>query len=441
MSLIAAFLVAALAGALLGCCTGLLPGLHVNTLAVVLVALAPALEAALAPFDVPPHALPVLIGAVLLAITVSHTFTSILPATFLGAPDEATALSVLPAHAMLLRGHGFHAVAISAYAAFAAVVASILLLWPFHWLLVGPIAGWEAIRGSTPWLLVLLVAFLIWREPGRIGPQDWSKARGRFFARAVALALFVATGCYGWFSFHLSYLAFVPLPPSPLLPALGGLYGAATLLEALAQQSKLPHQFLATGGDRLSPRGAGAALGVGLAAGAGMSLLPGLTNASATAVASVTRRATDAETLVSLSAVGAANSVFNLVVLYAFERARSGAVVALDALVPLEAWGGNVPWSLLVYLFVALAAAALSLVLTLVLGRHGARRIRRVPYRPLVATVLLYSVLIVVAFTGWMGLLVYAVGASIGFLTVRLGLQRTHLSGVLLGPVLIYYWA
>ncbi|HEX9816500.1 MAG TPA: tripartite tricarboxylate transporter permease, partial [Candidatus Thermoplasmatota archaeon] len=100
-------------GSLVGCFTGLLPSLHVNTLAVLLLASAPLMNAAFqaSGFSAQPA---FLVACLILAISVAHTFVNIIPATYLGAPDESTALSVLPGHQMLLRGTGYRAVQLSA---------------------------------------------------------------------------------------------------------------------------------------------------------------------------------------------------------------------------------------------------------------------------------------------------------------------------------------
>lgn len=441
MNLETLLLASGVAGALFGCLTGLLPGLHVNTLSVILLAAVPAALPAARGLGLDDTTTMLASAALILAITVSHTFVNIIPATFLGAPDETTSLGVLPAHRLLLRGQGYRAVALATYTSFFAVVVSLLLIAPARWLLVGPPQLWAHVRTGMPWLLLALVSFLVLRERACLGPRRWPPALRRWLGRLAALNLLLAAGLYGLLALRLPYAAHVPLPPSPLLPMLSGLFGAATLVEALSQHTRVPHQFLRLRDDRLRPAGAAAALGVGLAAGASMSLLPGLTNSTATAVASAARRGTDAEILVSLGAVNTANAVFNLVVLYLFHRARSGAVVALERLVPLDAWTGATPETLLWFLFVALAAALVSLAATLALGRWAARRIWRVPYRPLVAVVLAYLLLVVFVFSGATGLLVFGVGAALGLVPVRLGLQRSPLTGVLLVPVLGYFWA
>lgn len=440
MELLLLLLAAAVAGSLVGCATGLVPSLHVNTLSLLLLAAAPTATVLLSAVAPPNHA-SILLAATILAITVSHTFVNVVPAAYLGAPEESTALSVLPAHRLLLRGQGYRAVRIGALASFFAFLASLLLLAPAKWALGAPLHLFRPVQQNLLPVLLGVAALLVWTETRQLGRPAWSARQQRGAGRLAALSIFLAAGLLGLAIFRLPYEAWVPLPPSPLLPALSGLFGAATLLEALTLPNRIPHQYLRIADDRLRPAASASSLAAGVAAGATISLLPGLTNASATGLATALRRGTDAETLVSLGAVNTANAVFNLLMLYLFLKTRSGAVVALEQLMPVRTWEGQLPSDLLLLLFSGLAAAAASLALTLALGRLFARRIHRVPYRPLLIAVLAYMTLVSLVFTGWTGLLVFATGAALGLVPVRLGLRRTHLTGVLLVPILSYLLA
>lgn len=419
---------ASLAGATLGCLTGLLPGLHVNALSAILLAALAAASSHMA----------YLAALFLLAVTISHTFVNIIPGTYLGAPDEAHALSVLPAHRMLLRGDGFRAIRLSALASFAAIGLSLALLWPAKWLLAAPLHGYAWIRAHLLVVLVGVAVYLVLSEPSRLGPKEWPPLARRWVARGLALVLFLASGAYGLLLFRLPYQALVPLPPSPLLPALTGLFGAATLLESLGAQARIPHQYLRIPGPRLRFAAGLRSLLAGVGAGATISLLPGLTNASATSLASAAKQGSDEEILVSLSAVNTANALFNLLMFFLFGRTRSGPMVAYDQLVTAPRWTAQVPAFLVESLFVALAAALVSLFFTIALGRFFARRIQALPYRGLATATLAYLAVLVVLFTGLVGLAVFVVGVGLGLLPIRLGLRRTHLTGVLLVPVLLY---
>lgn len=425
-------------GALTGCVTGLLPSLHVNTLAVILIAAAPGLEAALLAAGFDAFAGPFCVAALILSISIAHTFVNIIPATYLGAPDESTVLAVLPGHKLLLRGTGFRAVQLSALASQAAVLASLVLLVPFKWLLGAPIHLFEFVRNHLLLLVLGLAIYLVASEPGECGPADWSPTQRRRLAKALALALLLVTGVYGLLLNGLPYASQVPVPPSPLLPALTGLFGAATLLAAFGTPAIIPHQFLRIRHRDVRLVGGAAALSAGLVAGATMSVLPGLTNASATALATTLRKGTNEETIVSLSAVNTANAMFNLAMLYLYLRTRSGAVVAMEQLWPVRTWHDVLPADLAWFGFVALVTGLGSMLLTLLLGRVAVRRLQRIPYRGLLAVVLVYMTLVVWLFTGSAGLLVYATGALLGLLPIRLGLRRVALTGVLLGPLLVY---
>ncbi len=440
MDLLTGLLLLAVGGAVAGAVTGLLPSMHVNTLAVVLVASVPALAALLPQWGFGAASPAFYAAALILAVSISHTFVNIVPAAYLGAPDEAAALNVLPAHRMLLRGNGYRAVRLSALASFWALVVGLVLVVPFKWLLGPPVDLFGRISTVLPLIVLALAVALVWGEPNRVGPDRWTPGRRRLAGRVAAAVLFLTAGLFGLVSMEVPLVAYVPVPPSPLLPALSGLFGAATILTSAIATARVPHQFLRLHDADLSRHGAVVGLGVGVVAGATMSVLPGLTSASATGLVAAVRRGSDAETIVSLSSVNTANALFNLAMLYLFLRTRSGAVIAIEAVLAVESWTGPPPHEMVLLLLVALAAGVTSLLLTIGIGRFLVRRLQRIPYRGLLAVVLGWMVVVVVLFTGVGGLLVFAVGTALGVVPVRLGLRRVPLTGVLLVPILTYLW-
>ena len=90
-----------LAGCLLGVFTGLTPGVHINLISLLLLSLSPFFLTFLSPL---------LLAVVIISMSITHTFLDVIPSTYLGAPNEDTALSVLPNHRLLLEGNGYHAV-------------------------------------------------------------------------------------------------------------------------------------------------------------------------------------------------------------------------------------------------------------------------------------------------------------------------------------------
>ncbi|RLF59110.1 MAG: hypothetical protein DRN37_04200, partial [Thermoplasmata archaeon] len=120
---------ASIVGTLFGVFTGLIPGLHVNNVAILLLSVSPliveSLEGAL---HLDEGVVLLMVSSSIVATSMTHTFLDFIPSTFLGAPEPETALSVLPAHGMLLEGRGYRAIFLSAAGSFGAVMFGCLLL-------------------------------------------------------------------------------------------------------------------------------------------------------------------------------------------------------------------------------------------------------------------------------------------------------------------------
>jgi len=108
-----------------------------------------------------------LLSILILAIAVSHTFVSFVPSVFLGAPDEDTALSVLPGHRMLLRGRGYEAVLLTARGCLWGFVASLALILPLRLLMGSPVNAYDKLRPVMAGVLALVVTLLIYSEGER----------------------------------------------------------------------------------------------------------------------------------------------------------------------------------------------------------------------------------------------------------------------------------
>jgi len=103
LELVAALIV----GILFGTATGLFPGIHINLVAVGLLAL---LGGA---YFSGVESLVLVVFIVAMAVT--HTFIDFIPSVFLGAPEEDSFLSVLPGHQLLKEGKGYEAVVLTLY--------------------------------------------------------------------------------------------------------------------------------------------------------------------------------------------------------------------------------------------------------------------------------------------------------------------------------------
>ncbi|MEA3198891.1 MAG: putative rane protein [Thermoplasmata archaeon] len=418
-----ALLIAALAGALAGLAASAIPGLHVNGLAALALALA---SSAGAPGQ-----------AFLVAAFAASPFGGALPGTFVGASGEEGALASLPAHALAREGRGVEAVALQAWGAFAGILVALPLalaaLPLFAWL--GPKLGTGA-----PWLAIAILALLVAIEPAR--PKVHRRAlptplreRGRLVThervegplspwagRALALLVVVLAGALGWAALRLGAASPLGLPATPLLPLLAGLFAAPELLAAARARKPGPRAALRA----LPPRG----LLRNAIPGAAASCVEGLVPAvSPSMAAMLTPRAGTTEgRLVRLAAVNGGGVVFTLLAWHAFGRARSGALVAAQAM-------GPAPSDLAAEALRVVLAAAIACLLVRALSMPVARACARVGIARWAVGGLALVALSTLAFAGWLGALDLAAATIVGLVPRRLGVRRTLGMAALLVPI------
>ncbi|WP_244603668.1 tripartite tricarboxylate transporter permease [Methanococcoides sp. AM1] len=225
-------LLSVLIGYALGIFSGLVPGIHTNNFALMLVALSPMLMDSGIP--------PTYIAIAILANSLSHTFHDIIPAVYLGAPNDDMALAVLPGHRLLLEGFGSEAIRLSALGSAGSVAFSLIIAVPlaFAFSKIYP-----TLQNYLGLLLLLISISLILSEKGEYIINQGSLVKYKY--KAYALILFVLTGILGLFAFRME-ASMHPLidfgSPSILLPLLSGLFGASQLLISLLSGSHIPPQ-------------------------------------------------------------------------------------------------------------------------------------------------------------------------------------------------------
>lgn len=413
-----------LAGIGVGAIAGLLPGVHVNNTSAILLGLTPALTAS---------GIPALYVAVaIVASAVSQSFLDIVPSIFLGAPDEATAMAVLPGHRMLMEGRGVEAVRLSAMGSGLAIGVSLLLMAPLSFFFKsfnGPIQDHMGL------ILIAISALVILSNKGS-GP--YARVPERLKAIVWAALIFGVCGLLGVAAFNAEYMIapFVDIvAPEMLLPLLSGLFGAPTLLLSLRSTPAMPPQHKSTlslpGSDVLK----GAA--VGTAAGALVSWFPAVSTGVATTITGLFSKKSEADDrkyLVSVSGVNTANAVFSLVALYVIGHPRSGAVAAAQSAI------GSIDLQTFMMLAFAMClAGALTYPVTVLAGGMAAGVFAKVNYRLLNASVLAFLGAMCLAMTGFLGLAVFMLAAMVGLAPHLVNVRKTCLMGVLLVPCILYF--
>lgn len=173
LTLLAAVAMFSLLGTLIGALAGLVPGLHINNVAYLIsasagtfIGLALALFGWLGAGDA--EAL-LLVAALIVACLVAHTFTSILPSVFLGAPDPGRALSVLPAHRLLLRGRGREAVLCLLVGCVGGLATCLAILPLFRVLMGDPVSAYDKLRPFMAFIVGIVILLLVMSEPADRG--------------------------------------------------------------------------------------------------------------------------------------------------------------------------------------------------------------------------------------------------------------------------------
>ncbi|MBT4336344.1 hypothetical protein HOD66_03205, partial [Candidatus Woesearchaeota archaeon] len=292
-------IIALIIGVLSGVITGLIPGIHVNLISLIVLSVSPLLLAITSP---------VVVGVYIISLALTHTFLDSLPSIYLGAPDEAQALNVLPGHRLLHRGEGHNAIVYTVIGSFGCLLLGIAL---FPLFILSMAKVYPLVKGAIGYILALIMIFMIGKDKGK---------------RLKSLVLFLIAGCLGLLIFS------IPTLNQPLFPLLSGLFGFSILLLSLLQKSKIPKQDLSkplTISKKNVAKSVTAASGVGFIA----AFLPGFGSSQAAIVATnIVGDIGDEGFLSLVGGINTANFLISIGTAYALQKARNGAILTVNKL-------------------------------------------------------------------------------------------------------------
>ncbi len=394
-------LIALLLGVLTGIITGITPGIHINLVSLLVLSSAPFLLQITSP---------IVLGVYIISLAITHTFLDALPSIYLGAPDEAQALNVLPGHRLLMKGEGHNAIVYTVIGALGSIILGIALFPFFIWSMnllsnsVSQIIGY---------LLIVIMIYMIFREKGK-GLKN--------------LAVFFLSGCLGLLVFA------IPNLNQPLFPLLSGLFGISLLLTSLAQKSKIPKQDFSkplTISKKNTVKSVSAATGMGFIA----AFLPGFGSSQAAIMATTIVGDIGDEGFLSLvGGINTANMLISIATAYALNKSRNGAILVVNELL------NGVNWeAMLVFAAVALVAAGMAAILTILLSKVFATFIVKVNYNALIVGIMIFVTLLACYFDGLIGLTILATSTALGLVAGYFGVGKNHLMGCLVLPVILYF--
>lgn len=388
-------------GILTGIFTGITPGVHINLISVLMISFSSVLLAITSP---------VVLCSYLIALAITHTFLDALPSIYLGAPDEAQALNVLPGHRLLHRGEGHNALLCTVIGALGALILGVIL-FPAFIFSMGKV--YPYVKGIMGYLLALIMIFMIGREK-----KKWLQS----------LVCFLMAGCLGLIVFS------IPNLNQPLLPLLSGMFGFSLLLVSLAQKSKIPVQKL----DQplnLSNKNMGKAVSGATFMGFIAAFLPGFGSSQAAIVATnIVGDIGDEGFITLVGGINTANMLISIGAAYMIHKARSGAIVTVNYLL-----GEMTLNQTILFVGVALVAGGVAALITMKLSKVFARYIVKVNYNRLILGILIFVSLMTFYFDGFIGAMILLTSTAIGLIASHWEIGKNHLMGCLIVPVILYF--
>lgn len=396
-------LIAVSLGIFAGIITGLTPGIHVNLVSLLVVSSSAYL---LGFFSLPS------LGVFIISMAIAHTFLDILPAIFLGAPNEATALGVLPGHKLLLQGMGYEAVKLTVIGSLLSLLLAIML-FPIL-MIVFPLI-YEDIRPFIAYILIAVVIYMILIEKG-MDKKFWA-----FF-------VFLISGILGTLTLTMPNLK------QPLFPLLSGLFGLSMLIVSLSEKVEIPKQRI-TENIVLSKFQSIKSILAGTFSGSIVSFFPGMGPAQAAVIGSnVFGSLGTYSFLILIGSIGTVDMVVSIVSFYTLDRARNGAIFAVQELMAKIDIN-----TLILFIGTALLAAGIAVFLVLLLARGFAKVIEKVNYPLLCLSIIILITAMVFYFCSWIGLIILTISTAIGIIPNVIDVKRSHSMGCLMLPVILFF--
>ena len=415
-------LLCVLGGVCIGSVVGLCPAVHVYAIAAGLFALRERLPAALDTLQLTFLCLGLLIG---------WTLSSIIPSVLLYAPDDAGALTVLPATKLLLLGRGREAIRLIGAGALAGTVG-LLALAPLFEVTMRPLR--QITQGHTTWMVAAITAFLVlgeWPRANELNPSPLKRLLAAWSYLGAGLLTFLLSGALGLI---LKYHSPLPAESSyqSLLPAFSGLFAVPGLLQIALLGAQPPHQSRTPVTDPEAGCVLRGAL-VGLAGGLFAGFIPVVSGGIGALLAGhAAAQRDDRQFLISQGASRMVYTVGGMLLLFvpglALSRGGMSALITLHG----APSGPRIFW-------LALAGIALGTLLAYglleTLAPLCVRIIHRAPLRVLALAMIAISCGVTWLATGVFGLLVQGVASAIGLIPVLFGGRRMNCLGVLLLPM------
>jgi putative membrane protein len=339
-------------------------------------------------------------------MSITHCFLDFITGIFLGAPEESTALSVLPGHKLLLNGRGYEAIRLTTTGCFLGVLLLIITV-PLSAIFLPLVYGYVKI--AIPFVLIIASLFLILKEEKKF----------------AAFLIFMLSGVLGIAVLNLQTIK------QPLFPLLTGLFGTSMLLFSINQKTVIPKQKMTY--EKLGS--IKKTIFSGMISSFLCSFMPGLGASQAAVLGNeISREKSEKNFLILLGIISVLVTALNFAAIYIINKPRSGTAIVVEKLIT------EVTLShLAVFCLIMIIAGGISVFLSLFFAKIFAKNIHKINYTWLSAIILLILVALCINISGMLSLLVLIAATALGIFTISIGIKKMHLMGCLIVPVILYF--
>ncbi len=400
--MLAQLLIAIVLGVISGCFTGLIPGIHINLISVFIISMSNKLLKWFTPFE---------LSVFIIAMSITHTFMDAIPSIYLGAPDEAMALSALPGHKMLLRGIGHNALQLTVIGSFFTIILSTVLIPLFAKVMT---IIYPFTSTYTGYILLFIMIYLF--------------ASQKTITKIIAsMFIFFLSGCFGIVILNNETLS------QPLFHLLSGLFGTSLLIISFFDNVTIPKQKkkpLHIKKQIISQSILGASI-----AGFFSAFLPGFsTSQAALFVSQILTKIGDKGFLIVTGGLNSASMILSLVSLYVINKARNGSVIAIQTLLPTFSFS-----SFFYLVCISIGVAGIASFITIQVSKQFSKLIETINYKLTIGSVLVFIGIISVLFDGIIGFIILVFATILGIFATKLRVAKSNLMGCLILPVILFF--
>jgi putative membrane protein len=387
-------------GLLFGIFTGLCPGVHINLVSTLLLSLIPLISNTIDPLY---------IVLIIIGMSITHTFLDFIPSVYLGAPNEDSAATILPAHKMLINGKGYEAVKYSILGAFTGLILTALLISTIINLSKN---YYQLLQQYIPFILILSIILILIKEEG---------------SKINAILVILLSGSLGLLVLNLSTLT------NPLFPLLSGLFGISTLIISLNEKTVIPKQEIQEE-TKFNKRELSKVTFTSFITSIISGFIPGISSSQSAIVSSSFLKNIEPKSFIFMSGlIGTSTMIISFAALYSINKARNGAVVVISKIIE------NITLNN-IFLFVSCSIfiGGLAFIISLKISKKFSVFITKINYQKISLAIIITITILVMILTGFIGLLVLTVSTAIGLLPQLLKVGKNHSMACLIIPVLLF---